>query len=265
MGRPSQTSLFALGLLLLLSCAKPTEGCLDIRATNFNAAAEDPCCCTYPLVRLVISHAADSVFQSPDSIYTNDLGQAYRLLGTRFFLSDFVFYMRDFGPVEVSDTLLIARPDGSSVWVKDDVIQIQRSLSSYAIGTLVSSGWIDSLSFQIGLIPEMKDGVPTSFPADHPLALPLSGLYSEAEGFQFLATDHLPLIPGSDTLQWAVNQSVRITLPTDVFVSIGYHIDIPITINYLPWMAKEDISATQVISITDWLQRIALSFRYGNL
>lgn len=265
MGRLLPLSLITGGLLVVFSCAKPTEGCLDIRATNFNAAADENCCCTYPLVKLTISHAADSFFQSPDSLYSNDLGQDYRLISARFFLSDFIFYMRDGGAVEVADTILLTQSDGSMAWVKDDVIQIQRSLSSYTIGTIVTSGIMDSISFQIGLLPAMMDKIPADFPSNHPLKTPLSGLYVEGEGFKSLATEHWPQPPPSDTLQWTTTQPHRVTVATDVNVAIGYNIEIPITVNYLWWLAKEDILAPEVTNVTDWLHQIGLSFRYGNL
>lgn len=265
MGRLLPCSLFILGCLFVFSCAKPTEGCLDIRATNFNAAADENCCCTYPVVKLTISHAADSFFQSPDSLYFNDLGQHYRLISARFFLSDFIFYMQDGGPIEVADTILLKMADGSMSWVKDDVIQIQRSLSSYSIGTLVTSGKMDSFSFQIGLLPEMVDRLPADFPSNHPLKTPSTGLYVEGEGFKSLTTEHWPQSPPSDTIRWTAAEPVRITLSTDVLVGIGYNIEIPITINYLSWLAKEDIIAPEVTNVTEWLQQIGLSFRYGNL
>ncbi len=265
MGRLLPLSLFSYSCLIVFSCAKPTEGCLDIRATNFNAAADENCCCTYPQVKLIVSHAADTLFQSPDSIYTNDLGQAYRLLSARFYLSDFIFYMRDVGAIEVADTILLTQADGSMTWVKNDVIQIQRSLSSYSIGTLVTSGKMDSISFQIGLLPAMTDKVPSDFPTKHPLNAPLSGLYVEGEGYKGVATAHWPQSPPGDTLRWTAVQPQRVTLATEVNVAIGYNIEIPITINYLSWLAKEDIIAPEVINVTEWLQQIALSFRYGNL
>ncbi len=265
----SQGNLRSLLFLVLgmavLSCGKPVEGCLDIRATNYNVSADDPCCCTYPVLKLVLSHAADSLFQSPDSIYTNLAGQPYRLTGARYFLSDFVFYVRDADPVEVTDSLVLILDDGSSLRVKDDVVQVQRSLSTYTVGTVITSGWIDSISFQIGLLPGFASVVPADVPADHPLRSPLSGLYSEADGFQSLTTDLISLSTGSDTLQWTTAMTRRITLETSVLAEVGYNIEVPVTVDYLKWISEEDLSMPQVTNVTAWLDRIALSFSYGNL
>ncbi len=262
--KPRRIFFLFLGLAVL-SCSKPVEGCLDIRATNYNVSADEACCCTYPVLKLLISHAADTLFQSPDSIYTNQAGQLYRLTGARFFLSDFIFYVRDLGPVEVTDSLVLIQEDGSRQRVKDDVIQIQRSLSTYTVGTVVTSGWIDSISFQIGLLPELAAVLPAAVPADHPLRSPLTGLYTEGSGFQSLTTDLISLSTGPDTLQWSTALTRRITLESAVFAQIGYNINIPITVDYLHWINEEDLSSPQVMDITAWLDRIALSFRYGNL
>lgn len=262
--KPHRVLFLFLGLAVL-SCSKPVEGCLDIRATNYNVSADEACCCTYPVLKLLISHAADTLFQSPDSIYANQAGQVYRLTGARFFLSDFVFYVRDVGPVEVSDSLLLLLDDGSTLRVKDDVIQIQRSLSTYTVGTLVTSGWIDSISFQIGLLPELAAVLPADVPADHPLRTPLNGLYTEGDGFQSLTTDLISLSTGPDTLQWSTQLTRRITLESAVFAQIGYNINVPITVDYLYWIDEEDLSMPQVMDVAAWLERIALSFRYGNL
>lgn len=187
------------------------------------------------------------------------------MTGARFFLSDFIFYVRDVGPVEVTDSLVLVQDDGSSIRVKDDVVQIQRSLTTYTVGNVITSGWIDSFSFQIGLLPALAAVVPADVPDAHPLHTPLSGLYTEGIGFQSLTTDLISLSTGPDTLQWSTSLTRRITLSSSVLAKTGYNIEVPMTVDYLDWIKDEDLSMPQVIDVTAWLDRIALSFRYGNL
>jgi len=251
--------------LLLLSCSKPEEGCLDIRATNFDATADESCCCTYPVLRLLLSHAAGSVFHSPDSVYVNDAGQSYRIMGVDYFLSDVALLVEGTGWVRVSDSLTVTLEDGSILTVDDDILHVSRNQSSYSVGTLLTEGVIDSISFRIGLIPDLVSVDPEAFPADHPLHSPPDVLVDPTGGFGSVAVKLIAPAENGDTLTWSAALSTRVTLDVGQTVLTGYDVEIPMTVDYLQWIREEDVAQPSVINVTDWMARIALSFRYGNL
>ena len=76
--------------VLLSACYEPTEGCLDVRATNFDLDADEGCadCCTYPELSLRF----ENVWVYPDSVaplrlhtfYVDAVGNPFRFERIRF-------------------------------------------------------------------------------------------------------------------------------------------------------------------------------------
>ena len=251
--------------LMILSCSKPKEGCLDIRATNFDATADENCCCSYPVLRLLLSHAVGSFFHSPDSTYTNDMGQTCRITGLNYVLSDFALLVEGQGWLRVSDSLTLAREDGTSLTVYDDIIVVNRNVSSYSVGTVLMDGVLDSISFRVGLLPDLVAIDPDAFPSDHPLRNPPDDLADSTNGFGSIAVKLIVPAQGGDTLTWHSALSTQVTLGVGQTVQTGYNLEVPLTVDYLQWIREEDLGQPNVTNVTDWMKRIALSFRYGNL
>ncbi|HMV23421.1 MAG TPA: hypothetical protein PKA71_03780, partial [Saprospiraceae bacterium] len=66
-------------VLFFTACYQPKEGCLDINATNFDATADEECCCQYPVLQLKFKHfASGNEFSASDTIL-NDFGQQFRI------------------------------------------------------------------------------------------------------------------------------------------------------------------------------------------
>lgn len=250
---------------LLLACSKPKEGCLDIRATNFDATADESCCCTYPVLRLLLSHAAGSVFHSPDSTYVNDLGQTCRITGVDYFLSDVRLLVQGQGWLRVSDSLTLTREDGTNLTVVDDIIHVSRNQSSYSVGTILMDGVLDSISFRVGLVADLVPIDPEAFPSDHPLYDPPVNLVDSTDGFGSVAVKLIAPAQNGDTLTWHSALTARVVLGVGQSIQIGYDVEVPLTVDYLQWVREEDVALPSVIDVTDWMARIALSFQYGNL
>lgn len=200
--------LFFALLLSLASCFDPKEGCLDIAATNFDAAADEDCCCVYPQLVLTVNQVYDTLAFKNDSLYLAENGQWFRLRSVAFYLSDFQLFQN--GELfRVSDTLTLntfAGSDTSAQLFTNDFQLVRRSPLVYPVGTFRQDGIFEEVNFRFGLSDDAQKVVPTKAPAGHPLSAQTDSLWrGQANGFVFLQVvvvrDSLSATP-NDTLRF---------------------------------------------------------------
>ena len=177
--------LFAalLAALLFSSCYTPIEGCLDTEATNFDASADEDCCCEYPQLILTIDNAWDTLIWKPDTAYANNLGQVFRVRDIVFYLSEMDLYQNGTA-LQISDTVQLfhyAAPTSNDT-VKsaynDDFLLIKRVPTTvYNVGTFRPSGYFQQVKMRFGVNDEAQLVIPGKVPAGHPLGFQGENLY----------------------------------------------------------------------------------------
>lgn len=83
--------LFIAGLIVALianACYESQQGCLDVRAVNYYAGADENCCCRYPKLILSSDQVYDTLLFRLDSLYPADNGQLFRIKNIVFYISD---------------------------------------------------------------------------------------------------------------------------------------------------------------------------------
>lgn len=176
-------------LFLLPACFEPKEGCLDIAATNFDAQADEDCCCTYPQLLLSVDQVYDTLLFRNDSAYVSDDGHWFRIHSVAFYLSDFQLFQNG-AAFQTSDTLRLKTLAGSDTLEQvftDDFLLVRRSPLEYSVGTFRQDGVFEEVRFRLGLSQEAQKILPNKAPNTHPLATQTDGLWlSNTAGFVFL-------------------------------------------------------------------------------
>lgn len=195
------TRYAAFGLLLFLtglltSCFEPQEGCLDIAAVNFDAAADKDCdqsgcACIYPKLQVTVDQRYGPLPYRRDSIYLGDNGEAFRVHDVAFYLSDFQVF-KNGDAFAVSDTLGLrafsqAGNDTLRTVFRNDFQLVRLETQTYAIGTLRESGLFSEVKIRLGLEAKANQVIPKLAPSGHPLAVQADSLWhGKNAGFVFL-------------------------------------------------------------------------------
>lgn len=251
---------FTLIVVLLGSCLKPKEGCLDIRATNFQADADENCCCNWPLLTLSISHKMGELVHSPQDTYTNVFGQSYRLINAVVILSDFKLHFESGEEVTVFDSLLLSKEDGTSLWITNDIVVLDRDKSTVTIGSFLAFGQLDSISFLVGLPGNISSWSPEYFPDNHPLRSTTYDLWDETGGYTYVQTAHIPL-PGADTISWTTNVPNRISISSDGSIPLGNSFAMNLEIDYAQWFYQQQVSNLVLQPDLNWPIQVTTSFK----
>lgn len=207
---------FALWALLILlpfaACYEPREGCLDIEATNFDAAADNNCCCTYPALRLTLLPRYDTLVWKPDTAYEISPGRWFRIHQAVFYLADFQMVQNGVA-LPVSDTLglsvLGAAGDTLRTVFTNDFQLIRRTTTTYTVGTFRPSGAFESVRFRVGLPDAAQRIIPALTPDGHPLRPQNEGLWLGPDT-GYVA---LKLVVSRDTLPGTVPDTLVFSRP----------------------------------------------------
>jgi len=202
----------------------------------------------------------NELVHSPQDTYSNVFGQSFRLLNAIIILSDFQLHFAGGAPVSVFDSLLLTREDGVSLHITNDIIVLDRDIATLSIGSFLSSGQLDSVSFTIGLPEAISTWSPDYFPENHPLRSTLHKLWDETSGYMFVQAVHLP-VPGMDTIRWMLLDADRVTIPTDKFLSIGSSLTLDLSINYAQWFYDQQVGNLIVQPDSDWPAQVRMSFK----
>ena len=149
--------IICLFMLIMAACNTPEEGCLDIRASNFDFDGDKECddCCTYPKLVLSVSHqwGTEKPYRK-DSVYISSLGDTFKVKDVRYFISNVVLQDADNVPYEVEETLDIScLENGVSIdkEIVEDISIVNISSPYSTIGSFKQDGPIISGSIKLGL------------------------------------------------------------------------------------------------------------------
>lgn len=251
-----------LGLLSFTACYDPREGCLDIEATNFDAAADNNCCCTYPALRLSLLPRFDTLVWKPDTAYEYAPGRWFRLHQAVFYLSEFRLVQSGVA-IPVSDTLGLsvfgAAGDTLREVFTNDFQLIRRTVENYTVGTFRPAGAFESVQFRVGLPDAAQRVIPTLTPDGHPLRPQNEGLWLVPDtGFAALK-----LVFSRDTLGSTVPDTLVFSRPDFAGAVVqtngvfqhesGFDFSLKLTADYRALFQGVDLTT---VDIPAWKSRI---------
>ncbi|MEN0004978.1 MAG: MbnP family protein [Bacteroidota bacterium] len=250
--------IFAFLLIGIGGCYEPTNGCLDLQATNFDVDVDEACsdCCTFPEMRVRFQH----VYQVDDTTLTeisldntaffDDFGNPFRFNRVQFYISDFRLVREDGSTVGVLDTIGFDIFDPgtgltSSVVVEDNFLIANPLVTDQlTLGEVNESGSFIGVRFFVGLEGQNNQALPNTLDDTHPLSNQNPAMYTSAEeGYIFtrmalfqdtIATDTIPV---EVTYGGATNLK-QIELAGNFSYSEGFNIGLVIQIDYSKWFTN---------------------------
>jgi hypothetical protein len=245
---------FAFISLLISNCYEAKEGCLDIEAVNFDAGADDTCCCIYPKLLLKVEQNFDTFVFLPNKNYEWETGKFLNIKSIVFYLSDFSLTRNSqiFTPTDSLNFKLW--PDSSKLRLANDFALIKRETGDYPMGTFRESGNFDGFGFTFGLNEVDNKIISTTI-------IGTSALKPQAEKFWLNETD------GYAFARIELQQDTLIDTPIDTFYlsrpdfqkipfnfagdfkhKSGYNFEIKLKVDFKKWfegtnLPTNDISA----------------------
>ena len=258
-----------LSLLFLAGCYQPKEGCLDIRAKNYDVSADDPCptCCTYPQLTIAFQHQVILTTQ-PDTFFSFRYNTAYPspfdtshyfdILRSRYFLSNFRLIRENGEAAGISDSIQIEVPEGVPVTVENNFTKVDRDIfQPSVIGKILANGSFRQIRFTLGLAESLLQTNPKSVPANHPLSI-VSDTIIYKNG-----TGYIPntLIFNPDTVSTATPLTFRFFEPKEITLDLpqpfeldkGFSVKLTLKINYMAWFEGIDLQNDSPLTMQDKL------------
>lgn len=249
-------------MLFVESCYENQEGCLDLRATNFDIDADRECdgCCVFPQLKLVFEHKllpdSNANLTYNTAIYKDGAGNDFRVKDIQFYVSNARLIREDGAVVTPDDSLLVSiQPPGGVATeqnVADNVGIINRNNFSPAeMGRFIATGKFAKVAFSIGLSEVLNQVIPTSLPDsldDHPLQNTI--MYVNADtGFIFNKIQLFNSASETDTtftnyyLYHPDAVDLELSIPDNANINIieGYDIRVIVRINYLKWFTDVNL------------------------
>lgn len=240
------------------NCYKPVEGCLEIEATNFQATADENCCCEYPNLKFVVEQyfgQDSSVVFIPQKFYVLENGDSLKINAITFYLSDFQL-VRNAETFEVSDTAhLQTFPDGTKSVFKNDFLIVRRTPSEFLVGEFLPTGSFSALNFRFGLTDSANKINPKSAPTGHPLAAQGEKMWeNEADGYRFLMLaferDTVAATP-PDTIYWTKKdfQQLNFSATGNFEHAVGFDFTLKFRVDFEKWFAGVQLSQTDNLQL----------------
>lgn len=250
--------------VIFIACGEPRKACLDIEATNFDAAADEDCCCEYPQLRIdSLLPRFGTLVWKPDTAYEYSPGKWFRMKSIVYYLSDFQLFQNGVA-IPVSDTLTFQTwgpgGDTTQTTLTDDIQLVRRTSTAYEVGTFRPPGLFESLQFRVGLPSAAQAVIPALAPAGHPLQIQAENLW-RGRDTGFVA---LQIVLTRDTLPGAQADTILIGRPDWENITVkkdgaywhegGYDFRLKIIADYRELFRDVDLSGTD---ISAWKPKIA--------
>ena len=219
-------------------CLEPTEGCLDVKATNFDVTAakdcDKNCSCTYPSLVLSTNYVSGTSNFNYNTTYINDQGDSFRIVSAQMYLSDFQLINDKNQTIRTTDSVSLTRAT-DTIKVLNNYALVGKSVGfDFTIGTFNSTDNFTKIKFRVGLDNVATKTIPSKMPTTHPLSTKSDSMYiSSSSQYIFNKFVIAKGVNFKDTL------NLNITTPKDVeYVKalsfpLGFNASIPLTINYL--------------------------------
>lgn len=242
LNRPFFFLLFIVFALGLHSCYERLDACTDVNAANFNPAADDHCCCTYPLLSFQLEHrfGEDSIRFLRDSLYVLESGLSFKLLDLDL-LAGNLYLINEAGDSIFVENLFDPGGDASgNCPCRDDVFVLNPAGFTASPGEIAVPGKYTELGFSAGIGAQWDVFEPVDFPANHPLGV--------AERYDSLSHRYFDLMAGfvfpqmgTDTLRMSSLQfEEKVAFVTELNLPRGENKDLRLRIDYKRWFEGLD-------------------------
>jgi len=268
--------------MVFTSCYEQKEGCLDIRARNFELDIDQACsdCCEFPELKLAVQHKilTENDFYNlnlGDSIYYDDFGHPFRINSIRLYVSGIHFVAADNSETGVTNEVDFSTLDGTPYTLEDNfAILNPADFSTRVLGEMPDEGLFPTLSLRIGLEEPVLSADPQSFPEDHPLSIQEDSMYqdgryiiSKLEIFRdTTAADTIPSTFNIFADDMPANNLVYLNFPGSFFKVLGYDVQLVLRVDYRRWFTGLDIKNDSEAEIINKIsQNISQSFSFIEL
>ncbi|MEL6655126.1 MAG: MbnP family protein [Bacteroidota bacterium] len=270
---------------LLSACYEPTEGCLDVRATNFDLDADEACadCCTFPSLNLrfsnVWTYPDTTVSLRLDTFYVDAAGNPFRFDRIRFYWSNLRLVTSTGETLRIIDSLDLSIAEGgdtSMITILDDIAlaDIGGSTETVSLGTLEPSGTLTQLQATFGIEDPTNKAVTTSVSTSHPLA-PQAGQMNLGSdlGYIFAKIEYFQDTTSIDTIPREINlygNDFRQDLMLDMLAPTpfieGFNPTLVIEQNITKWFEGIDVRSTDTTALKNsFVENLTQSFTLTSL
>lgn len=246
----SKSIMFLFSALFFQYCVEPTEGCLDVKATNFDVTAskecDTKCTCTYPSLIVATDYFSGTSSFNYNTTYVNDLGDSFRIVSNQLYLSDFQLINDNNQTFRTIDSVALTRAT-DTINVLNNYALIGKSVGfDFAIGSFNGVGNFTKIKFRVGLDAIAAKVIPSKMPTTHPLSTKTDSMYISSQS-QYIFNKFV-IAKGTnfkDTLR------LNITTPTDLefdktlTFTEGFNAKIPLIVNYLAFFSGVNFSADE--------------------
>ncbi len=237
-------------LLIFQNCQEPTEGCLDVRATNFDVTASKGCAkncnCTYPSLIVSVNYKMGTGDFYLDSAFTNDIGQKFRIVSAQMYLSDFQLINNKNQTVRTIDSVALSRAN-DTIKVLNNYALVGKTVGfDFTIGTFNETGSFPKFRFRLGLDDVATKTVPSKMPSAHPLSTKADSMYITSQK-QYIFNKFVIAkgVNFKDTLRLNILTPKDIEIVKTKTFTEGAHVKIPLVVNYLNFFSGVNFAAAQ--------------------
>lgn len=249
-------------LLLITSCSEKEEGCLDIKATNFDASADKDCCCTYPSLVLNFSHKFDTLSFRVDEEYTLNEVDTFTVSSITMLFSG-IHPLKNGATSFVEDTIHIQLDDGIGnqlLEIEDNFILVKPTRFEYEVGTFSEPNTYDEIELDFGLKGDLNRIVPDSVhQSDHVLRSESDSIWNETEKYFYLYMNVTPDKDQPDLTKEVIisgeNNQIELLLDGPLLADVGYDFDVNVQIDYKLLFSGIDFVADDSINIANMIQQ----------
>ncbi len=276
----SNRLFFFISILLLFctACYENVEGCLDIKANNFDVTADAACsdCCNFPTLELNILHRISDA--QLDTFYNFQLNDSLTLDSINYFIvNNLEFYISE---------LQLLRSDGTVVGVEEEIelfntssvdtisnivednfaLVSRRNPRTNTIGTIVTDGNFTGIRFNLGLSETANTTDPNLVPTNHPLYFGGGNMYFNSDsGYVFNRIEFFEdkllidtIVTDTTLVKIGLSKNLfTIKLDSPFSLPKGFNISITLRIDYREWFKlidfNNDSPSDMVTKITEGL------------
>jgi hypothetical protein len=234
-----------------IACYDSKEGCLDVKAVNFDPTADRNCCCEYPRLVLTTLHAWGTglmTYQVPLAI---PVGDSIVIRSLRWYASD-ISMSTAAGRISIIEADNLPQRNSGKLEVKKNIALVDRNELNYPLSTYTASGTTNLLQFMIGLPAGYNNLIIDSI-SSHPLARQSDTMYDDASNrylhtkivFEAVKTKKLY------SLTWTSSEAqLPISLAYNKVIEAGENLPLPIRIDYKRWWTGVtlDMQPNQMVS-----------------
>lgn len=257
---------FSLVLIILVgfflsNCYEKKDGCLDIYATNFNAEADNNCCCQYPKIELNFSHQLNGKAYNATDTVQNDSGQLFKITSFSYYLSDIVFTDAKGNKYSTTDTFHIPVLNDYIV-IKNDVALIRPGTTSVTLGSFKQLDVLKSITLKVGTPDGVDGALIDQIPDDRTLSRQADTLFFEGSGYASMKIKYSTnLETGIPEKTVYVYQRVPLIFSADLPTKIGSNTCLSVAVNYAWWFHDVNVFTDDESTVaTKIIQNLQKSF-----